>query len=303
MLLGFISLRLIHMLALLAIVIVTFGGSSRFDSAAPLQRSIAFAQKPAEWDRFTIRGGEFSVLLPTAPAMSTYGIQGTPLAKVRIRHIVGAYSNGVVYAVYVFQRTAPLDEFIGVFSPSLSGPTRELQVGQFAGKEYISKTADTKQVDQYFISKRFIYLFRACGSYLGDPETAISRFFDSIRFDSSEDHIAIVDGPGIIQSTSELDRAPIFPGKEVTGKARVITKPEPSYTEEARKNQINGTVVLRGVFSASGAVTNLQFVSGLPSGLSENAMAAAKQIRFIPAIKDGHFVSMYIQLEYNFSLY
>jgi TonB family protein len=83
----------------------------------------------------------------------------------------------------------------------------------------------------------------------------------------------------------------------------VITKPEPTYTDEARKNQVTGTVILRCVFSSSGSVTNVRIVSGLPFGLSEKALEAARQIRFIPAIKDGHFASMYIQLEYNFNLY
>jgi hypothetical protein len=37
----------------------------------------------------------------------------------------------------------------------------------------------------------------------------------------------------------------VFLGKEVTTKARVISKPEPIYTEEARRNGVTGTVVLR----------------------------------------------------------
>jgi len=37
--------------------------------------------------------------------------------------------------------------------------------------------------------------------------------------------------------------------------------------------------------------------------LTERAIAAAKQIRFVPAQKDGHAVSMWMQLEYNFNLY
>ena len=40
-----------------------------------------------------------------------------------------------------------------------------------------------------------------------------------------------------------------FSWQDVTTKARVLSKPEPQYTEEARKNQITGTVVLRAVFS------------------------------------------------------
>jgi TonB family protein len=95
----------------------------------------------------------------------------------------------------------------------------------------------------------------------------------------------------------------IFSGREVTSKARVLDKPEPTYTESARKNQITGTVVLRAVFSAGGSVTNIHAVSGLPDGLTERAIAAAKNIRFVPATKDGHPVSMWMELQYNFNLY
>jgi len=99
------------------------------------------------------------------------------------------------------------------------------------------------------------------------------------------------------------DYSKIFTGKEVTSKARLISKPEPQYTEDARRNQIVGTVVLKVVFSSSGTVTNIRTVSGLPYGLTERAIAAARLIKFVPATKDGHQVSMWMQLEYNFNLY
>lgn len=95
----------------------------------------------------------------------------------------------------------------------------------------------------------------------------------------------------------------IFTGKDVTTKARLISKPEPQYTEDARKNQITGTVVLKVVFASNGSVQNIRTVSGLPYGLTERAIAAARQIKFVPATKDGHQVSMWMQLEYNFNLY
>lgn len=95
----------------------------------------------------------------------------------------------------------------------------------------------------------------------------------------------------------------VFSGKDVTSKAKVLSKPEPQYTEEARKNQVTGTVVLRAVFTSGGQVTGIKAVSGLPYGLTERAIAAARQIKFVPATKDGRPVSMYIQLEYNFNLY
>jgi TonB family protein len=108
-------------------------------------------------------------------------------------------------------------------------------------------------------------------------------------------------GPGGGGGGGDYDRT--FRPSEVTQKARILSKPEPQYTEEARRNQISGTVVLKAVFSSSGQVTNIRAVSSLPYGLTEKAIAAARQIRFSPAQKDGRAVSQYIQIEYNFNLY
>ena len=108
-------------------------------------------------------------------------------------------------------------------------------------------------------------------------------------------------GPGGGGGGTDYSR--IFSGKDVSSKARILEKPEPQYTEAARKNQITGTVVIKAIFSSSGQVTNIVAVARLPDGLTEKAIAAARQIRFVPATKDGHPVSMYMQLEYNFNLY
>jgi TonB family protein len=75
------------------------------------------------------------------------------------------------------------------------------------------------------------------------------------------------------------------------------------YTDAARQAQITGTVVLRGIFTSTGRVTSLRAVSGLPNGLTEQAIEAAKHLRFLPAMKDGRPASMHIQLEYTFNLY
>src|SRR6185436_13867370 len=109
--------------------------------------------------------------------------------------------------------------------------------------------------------------------------------------------------PNSPAASPATDSSKIFRGSEVDQKPRILSKPEPSYTEEARKNQINGTVVLRVVFSSGGTVTNVQAVSGLPNGLTERAIAAARQIKFVPATKDGRPVSTWMELQYNFNLY
>lgn len=94
-----------------------------------------------------------------------------------------------------------------------------------------------------------------------------------------------------------------FTGSEVDQRARLLSKPEPQYTEEARRNQISGTVMLRAVFSSSGEVVQIRALNTLPFGLTEKAIAAARQIKFVPAMKGGRSVSVHMQLEYNFNLY
>ena len=90
---------------------------------------------------------------------------------------------------------------------------------------------------------------------------------------------------------------------QVEQRARLLSKPEPQYTEEARQNQVTGTVVLRAIFSSSGEVVQIRALRTLPFGLTERAIAAARRIQFVPAVKGGQPVSVSIQLEYNFNLY
>ena len=110
-------------------------------------------------------------------------------------------------------------------------------------------------------------------------------------------------GPGGPGGGATVDYTRPFPAGEVTQRARILSKPEPGFTEEARRENVVGLVRLRAVFSASGAVTNISVIKGLPAGLTEKAIAAARQIRFQPALKDGRTVSQWVTLEYNFNIY
>ena len=69
--------------------------------------------------------------------------------------------------------------------------------------------------------------------------------------------------------------------------AQIISKPTPQYTAEARTLKLEGTVILEVVFEASGHMRVVRVVQGLGHGLDESAIAAASQIRFEPAKKDG----------------
>src|SRR5919206_500297 len=51
--------------------------------------------------------------------------------------------------------------------------------------------------------------------------------------------------------------ADIYSTNEVTTKAVILFKPEPSYTEEARQDHVSGVVRLRAVLGADGQVRNI----------------------------------------------
>ncbi|HVF57293.1 MAG TPA: energy transducer TonB [Pyrinomonadaceae bacterium] len=107
-------------------------------------------------------------------------------------------------------------------------------------------------------------------------------------------------GPG---PHGPVDYNGVFNRNEVTRRAIPVFKPDPGYTEQARRNNVAGVVRLRAVFLASGKLDRITLVKGLPDGLTERAMAAARGILFIPAQKDGRSVSQHVTLEYNFNIY
>ncbi len=67
----------------------------------------------------------------------------------------------------------------------------------------------------------------------------------------------------------------------------ILFKPKPEYTEAARRERIEGEVLLEALFTATGRVTNIRVVQGLGHGLDEMALKAAQQIQFKPAKKNG----------------
>lgn len=82
----------------------------------------------------------------------------------------------------------------------------------------------------------------------------------------------------------------------------ILYREKAQYTQEARDNRVEGFVVLRVVFGVDGQISGVRVIRGLPHGLTQNAIEAAKKIRFEPAMKNGQPVSVSGTLEYNFRL-
>ncbi len=90
---------------------------------------------------------------------------------------------------------------------------------------------------------------------------------------------------------------------KVTSPLRIISKPQAKYTDAGRTNNIQGSVRLKVVLLANGQVGSITPVTRLPHGLTEQAIAAARQLRFEPAKVNGAPISKSITIDYSFTIY
>ena len=92
----------------------------------------------------------------------------------------------------------------------------------------------------------------------------------------------------------------VYSREEVTKPAVIISNPKLNYRMDQGDNNITGVVELRMTLSSSGRVENIQVVQGLSLGQNNAAIRAARQIKFMPAVKDGMPVSQTHVQEYTF---
>ena len=89
----------------------------------------------------------------------------------------------------------------------------------------------------------------------------------------------------------------------VSSPFKLLSKPKPSYTDDARKNNIKGTVRVRVQFLANGQIGSVTPINSLGYGLTEKAIAAARSIRFEPPKKNGQPYAVTKVIDFNFTIY
>lgn len=82
-----------------------------------------------------------------------------------------------------------------------------------------------------------------------------------------------------------------------------ISKDYPEYPSEAKKNQIEGTVVLKYVIGTNGRVKDVEVIDhGPDTTFDDAAVSAIRRWRFRPMIKDGKRIEVVHELAVNFEL-
>jgi TonB family protein len=256
------------------------------------------------WPRYTVKGEEFSIALPVPPSLTTRRVPLAGTNKDRVERVIQASLNNIDYTIYIYENPKPQQSLEDFIREQTANATREvtsertLTIDGRQGKEYTYQANNNPVTEQFFAAEKRLYRFVASGA--PTSHTRVEQFFASIAFGNKRAGFELKDGPG---EAPEADGEKYYTGREVDTKARLISKPAPVYTAAARKNEVTGVVILKVVLSGDGKVINIRVVQGVPHGMTEACIEAARKIKFLPAMKDGKPVGMWIQLEYNLNLF
>jgi protein TonB len=76
----------------------------------------------------------------------------------------------------------------------------------------------------------------------------------------------------------------------------------PRYPAIARRRNVGGAVVVRGIVRRDGTIDNVEIIKDLPYGLGEEARRAVSRWRFRPATYRGEPIDVYYTVTVNFRL-
>ena len=95
---------------------------------------------------------------------------------------------------------------------------------------------------------------------------------------------------------------PVMKSTEVDRKMKMLSKPNPKYTDDEVVKHAGSVMILRAVFCGSGEITNIRVVRGISDSINAKTIEAVKKIKFQPAEKDGNKVSTFVTLEYRLTV-
>lgn len=146
----------------------------------------------------------------------------------------------------------------------------------------------------------------------GEYETAVEYLQKAVETDKKDRNSWLYLGMSFArlkkvgEAVSAFKKADEVPIKDSHGNEKAVkitAKPRANYTDSARQNNTSGTVALAVEFGADGTIKSIILVQGLPNGLVEQTISAARKIKFEPAIKNGKPVAAIGIVKYSFVIY
>jgi TonB family protein len=268
---------------------------------------------PVVWERYKFSNTKVSIMLPKMPV----GVHRDDLCDQYIKNSYFAYAENAVYELTVVEKSYA--EFPGYCITEARFGKRTLSTRMSELRNAPQKNTEASEKKRgYDVTKftadnatRWIVDDLENGRWIevgivkrSDSTADEDRFFDSLDIAFS------LSGTPGKQASLGSDRTlgdddpkqPVVPRAAVTEPQLMVLTPKASYTDEARKKNVRGTVRLRVTLLANGGIGSIEVVQGL-EGLTEQAIAAAKKIVFLPKRVNGVNVSVAKLVEYGFSIF
>lgn len=269
-----------------------------------------------KWEKYRNTENDISVMLPKMPTRVTKG-QACVKSEAASYY---AYADGAVYEFTVYKESnniSSLCKSTTKFDKNLlkariaelngSGPI-DSAVSASANDGGVVRVRKDNQIRLVFpeiAKKRWVELAIHHSKGVSVDE---QRFFDSLDLNKGKDGINI--GGGAEQTfgdegvdITQIPDTPVQNNSPTESAIRIIGKPRALYTESARQNNVQGTVRLRVTLLRNGSIGAVQAMTELKHGLTEQAMAAAKKVVFIPKRNNGVAVSVVMTFDYGFNIY
>ncbi len=304
-----------------------------------LSSIFAFSQtetpKSADWQTFAPESEEFSIEVPISLKASIFpNIDPKNVSRRYLNSLDGTY-----FCIFSDDPKKTLQfEFVAAFANLYKkGETAKSFEGFETQKFEFTDNEDFFHTILFVKGKSRFYVFQTISP--NKENLVVARFFNGIKFgaktsaenmaESKAEKDITIDVPTSNTENKQVEAnngtgrgqgngtgngqgnqtkpetKPSIPQTPVKNPTplKLLSKPKANYTDFARFYEIAGKVSLRVTFMANGTIGTVSVVSKLPFGLTEQAIIAARGIRFEPAMKEGVAVSVTKMIEYNFTIY
>ncbi len=112
---------------------------------------------------------------------------------------------------------------------------------------------------------------------------------------------AATTAPAVTARTLTRPRAQVDDCDEPPAKPKLLSRPTPAYTDDARAAGVSGKVRVEITVDEHGSVVAVRVLQGLGHGLDEAALAAARGMTFEPALRCGKATSATFKVGFNFA--
>jgi len=293
-----------------------------------------FAQTDPAWKTFAPVNEEFSMEAPESLVLTKFSTNMGDNLK-----LYKTVANGTYFLISSDKAdNSTLIKFAAAHTVENKAESTEIAIDNLQGEKFTFADAEGFYQDILIVTgKSRIYVFHTVSETKDNP--AVERFFSSLRLDKTlpeANKSSNVETTKKIESSQNQDNQKIemssgsgrgngnglgsgsgngtgdgastnqtnpTASKNETSALKILSKPRANYTDLARFYDISGDVPLRVTFSANGEIGSISPVSKLPFGLTTNAIAAARNMKFEPAKKEGTPISVTKMVVYTFTIY